>query len=118
MARTAVLTAIGHDGKDYLLAGRTTPVGKIKDHFRSLKGLPAHDKYQSITYQESDGIAQIRHFKTTKDQEALEKLFEATNKANAKRMAEVEKNPEKFSPPPVEKLHDIMNPAAPAAEKQ
>ena len=106
--RTAILTAITHKGVEVILAPRTLPLPDVRAKFQAIKGEGFHADYRTVYYQESDSEAQIRHFKTKDEHESLVKQGKINDENNANRVAEMNKNPAKFQPPPVEKIHDIM----------
>lgn len=124
MPRSAILTAITHDGKDILLAGRTKPLTEVRRMFQDIRGTEHHKDYRSVSYQESDGMEQVRHFRTAKEQEALKLAQKKADEDTAKRIADAAKNPARYLPGPVEKVHEIMTkkpeqfPAKTSADKK
>lgn len=90
MPRTAKTLAITHDGKDELLYGKTVSLITQKEKLRAFRGLRVHEKYQEVSYQESDGHEQVYRFitpelhaKRLKQNEADQKAFDAAEQARA-----------------------------------
>lgn len=98
MARTATLTAIKHDGTDVLILGKSTPFLKVREEWKRLKAVAAteesHSDYKEIQYQESDGHAELRRYRTPADQKKHIAARAAEDKAYKKAVEESAKQTE------------------------
>lgn len=66
--RTAITTAVTHEGNGVLISGKEVSLLDQQKAFRLLKGLAvtsgAHEKYASVSYQENDGVEELLRFRT------------------------------------------------------
>lgn len=88
--RTAIITAVGHDGKSVMLSGKEIPLLKQRESFMQLRKVAimdgSHEKYREVSYQENDGSEELLTFRTP---EAQKKHLEARAKEKADHAAQV-----------------------------
>lgn len=83
MARTAITTAIRHDGKEVLVHGRQVSILEQLQNWRNTRCELSHPDIAEVHYQESDGQLLIHRMRTLEAQADHVKKRNAETASNA-----------------------------------
>src|ERR1017187_10268767 len=104
--RTSIVTAVTHDVKGVLISGKEVHLLKNREAFMELRKIcileGAHDKYASVSYQESDGGEELLNFRTPDAQKKFLAERAKERKAQADRIAKLNDEDAKRKKPDID----------------